>query len=53
LVQNVLKGAGTYTFTGLASGTQYFFKIYAYTNAGSGIDYKLGTVPDPTPSNKE
>jgi hypothetical protein len=50
LVQNVLKGSGSYTFTGLASGTQHFFKIYPYTNAGSGIDYKLGTLPDPTQS---
>ena len=50
LVQNVSFGVGSYTFTGLTPGTPYFFKIYSYTNSGTAIDYKLGTVPDPTPT---
>ena len=49
LVQNVNFGLGTYTFTGLTPGTPYYFKIYSYTNSGTAIDYKPGTVPDPTP----
>ena len=43
---NVAHGVETYSFTGLTPETQYFFKIYPYTNSGSAIDYKTdGTVP--------
>ncbi|MCX6305859.1 MAG: T9SS type A sorting domain-containing protein [Bacteroidetes bacterium] len=34
-------GAQTYTWTGLTSSTHYYFAIYAYTNTGTSIDYKL------------
>ncbi len=40
-------GVETYSLSGLDPSTQYFFKIYAYTNSGSDIDFKTdGTVPD-------
>ncbi|OQY26283.1 MAG: hypothetical protein B6244_14065, partial [Candidatus Cloacimonetes bacterium 4572_55] len=43
---NVAQGSGLYNFSGLSATTEYFFKIYAYTNSGSQIDYKLdGTIP--------
>ena len=43
---NVASGVEAYTFTGLTQGTQYFFKIWPYTNSGVDIDYKTdGTVP--------
>ena len=43
---NISYGTETYTFTGLISGATYYFKIYAYTNSGSNIDYKTdGTIP--------
>jgi len=46
LVQNVAQGTGTVTFSGLSSGTVYFFKIYPYTNTGISVNYKTnGTVP--------
>ncbi len=34
-------GAQTFTWTGLLSSTHYYFAIYAYTNSGTNIDYKL------------
>ncbi|WP_432672667.1 T9SS sorting signal type C domain-containing protein [Flavobacterium sp. SM2513] len=40
-IKNIANGIGTYTVTGLTSGTAYFFKIWSYTNSGSAIDYKL------------
>lgn len=43
--QNVAQGVGSYTVTGLTSGITYYFKIWSYTNSGSGIDYKLGSEP--------
>jgi hypothetical protein len=43
-VKNVLHGAQTYTFYNLFSATHYYFAIYAYTNSGININYKL--VPD-------
>ena len=47
LVRNVAQGTETYTFTGLSASTTYYFKIYPYTNSGTGIDYKTdGTVPE-------
>lgn len=43
---NVAHGDEAFSFTGLTPETQYFFKIYPYTNSGSAIDYKTdGTVP--------
>jgi len=46
LVQNVAQGVGAYTFTGLNTGTPYFFKIYPYTNSGTAVNY-LTTAPVP------
>jgi hypothetical protein len=40
LVHNVNQGVGNYVFTALYSGTNYFFKIYPYTNSGSNINFK-------------
>ena len=34
-------GQQTYTWTGLLGSTHYYFAIYAYTNSGTNIDYKL------------
>ncbi|MEQ9466491.1 MAG: lamin tail domain-containing protein [Ekhidna sp.] len=43
---NVASGVGSYSWTGLDAGTQYFFKIYPFTNPGLAIDYKTdGTIP--------
>jgi len=43
---NVAHGVETYTFEGLDQSTQYFFKIWPYTNSLTAIDYKTdGTVP--------
>ena len=43
---NILQGVQTCVFTGLASITPYYFKIYPYTNSGALIDYKTdGTAP--------
>lgn len=45
-VMNVVHGNEAYTFSGLTESTQYFFKIWSYTNSGNNIDYKTdGTVP--------
>lgn len=41
---NVNHGVQTYNWYGLLSNTQFFFKIYPYTNSGTNIDYK--TTPD-------
>jgi hypothetical protein len=40
-VLNVAQGVQSATITGLLSSTQYFFKIYPYTNTGSSINYKV------------
>ncbi|MBZ0180156.1 MAG: T9SS type A sorting domain-containing protein [Melioribacteraceae bacterium] len=51
---NVAHGVETYSFTGLTPETQYFFKIYPYSNSGVAIDYKTDeTVPsaNATPTN--
>jgi hypothetical protein len=48
LVKNVAFGVENYTFTGLAEGTTYYFKIYPYTNSGALIDYKIGSAPEAT-----
>ena len=50
LVQNVAQGVGTFTFTGLNSGTPYFFKIYPYTNSGATIAYNTTSTPTPVPT---
>ena len=45
LNKNVIYGVHTYTFSGLSPSTTYYFKIYAYTNSGSNINYKTdGTI---------
>jgi len=46
LAQNVAQGVGNVTFSGLNSGTPYFFQIYPYTGSGATIDYKT-TAPVP------
>ncbi|MBN2778930.1 MAG: lamin tail domain-containing protein [Bacteroidales bacterium] len=47
-VIKVLHGSkGNYSFTGLDPETQYFFKIWSYSNSGSNIDYKID-IPIPT-----
>ena len=44
--KNINYGEEFYSFTGLASATIYYFKIYPYTNSGTEIDYKTdGTAP--------
>ena len=46
LIHTVAQGIQTYTFTGLAENTTYYFKIYPYTNSGTNINYKTdSTVP--------
>ncbi|MFZ4549322.1 MAG: dockerin type I domain-containing protein, partial [Bacteroidales bacterium] len=40
---HMLHGVQTYTWTNLDAGTEYFFKIYAYTNSGTDINFK--TIP--------
>jgi len=44
-VQNIAQGNGSAEWTGLNSGTQYYFKVYPYTNSGSDIDYKTDGTP--------
>lgn len=39
--KNVPYGVQGAWFTGLAPNTTYYFKMYGYTGAGSGINYKL------------
>ncbi len=49
LVKNVVHGSQTVTFTNLTPETEYQFKIWPYTNSGSGINYKTdGSVPTVT-----
>ncbi|NVO19328.1 MAG: DUF5017 domain-containing protein [Bacteroidetes bacterium] len=44
--KNVQQGVQGYTFAGLNSASDYYVKIYPYTNAGSTVDYKTdGTAP--------
>ena len=43
---NIAHGTNEYEWSGLDAETEYFFKIYPYTNSGSDIDYKTDeTVP--------
>ena len=42
----VNNGAQAYSFSGLSETTQYYFKIWPYTNSNADIDFKTdGTVP--------
>ena len=43
-VVTVAQGTGTYSFTGLVAGTTYHFQIWAYSNAGTDIDYLTDTA---------
>ena len=46
---NLFQGVQTCTFNNLPSNTQYFFKIFPYTNSGANINYKTdGTPPNVT-----
>lgn len=46
LVKRILKPETSYTFTGLTAETDYFFKIFPFTNSGTTIDYKTdGEIP--------
>ena len=42
---NISQGTQVASFSTLDPNTQYFFKIYPYTNSGSDINYKTGSVP--------
>jgi endonuclease I len=45
-VVTVSTSANTYTFTGLAPDTPYYFRIYSYNGTNTTINYKIdGTVP--------
>jgi hypothetical protein len=46
LVKNVLAGVQSHEFTGLAPGTDHFFKIFPYNGSGATINYK---VDEPVP----
>jgi endonuclease I len=49
LNKNVIYGVHTSTFTGLTASTNYYFKIYSYTNSGADINYKAdGTIQTTT-----
>ncbi|MCK4406281.1 MAG: lamin tail domain-containing protein [Bacteroidales bacterium] len=48
---NISQGVETCTFYRLFSQTEYFFKIFPYTNGGTNIDYKTdGTPPSASDS---
>ncbi len=38
--KNIAQGVQSATFSNLTPNTEYFFKIYPYSNSGSSIDYK-------------
>ncbi|MGJ8638918.1 MAG: lamin tail domain-containing protein [Opitutaceae bacterium] len=42
---NILQGTQSADFSGLPSGSQFFFKVFAYTNSGVNIDYLLTSAP--------
>jgi hypothetical protein len=44
-VQNIAHGVGTVAWTGLTAGTQYYYKIFPYTNTGSDVNYKTDATP--------
>lgn len=41
----VAQGTEFYSFSGLDGSTQYYFKIWPYTNAGANIDFKTDGTP--------
>lgn len=46
LIKNIAQGMEAVSITGLNPNTQYFFKIFPYTNSGTNIRYKTdGVVP--------
>ena len=45
-VYNISSGNSSFSWTGLTGSTQYFYKIFPYTNSSSTIDYKSdGSIP--------
>ncbi|HKK60551.1 MAG TPA: endonuclease, partial [Salinivirga sp.] len=45
-VVKVAHGSGaSYSFTGLSAETQYYFKIWSYTNSGTDVDFKIDGTP--------
>ncbi|MFB3896312.1 MAG: endonuclease [bacterium] len=45
-VLSISTSTTTYTFTGLAANTTYYFRLYSYNGTGTSINYKIdGTVP--------
>lgn len=42
---NVAQGVQSATISGLTNTTTYYFKIFAYSNSGSNIDYKIVSAP--------
>ena len=44
-VVNITNGVETYQWSGLRGDTQYYYKLYPYTNSGSDIDYKTDGTP--------
>lgn len=42
---NILPGVQSASFSGLASGMTYYFKVFPYTNTGNLIDYKTDGTP--------
>ncbi len=42
---NVSAGDQTATISGLVGNTTYFFRIYAYTNSGTWVNYNTTTAP--------
>jgi hypothetical protein len=45
---NVAQGVEMATITGLSQDTEYFFKVFPYTNSGANIDYKTDGTPAET-----
>lgn len=44
-VKNVAAGVQQAVFSGLGSSIAYYFRIYPFTNSGTGINYKKSTAP--------
>jgi hypothetical protein len=44
----VAQGVETVAVSGLSQNTNYFFKIYPYTNSGANIDYKINGAIEQT-----
>ena len=43
-VENITYGTNSFNVTGLTLGTDYYFKIWSYTNTGTNVDYKITSV---------